>query len=146
MLRRAEARCAALSAAFDEERQRFEEVAQLRKELDEARAEAEQLRVQLAGCSVAVTGSWDSQATKGQYGWSENYEDVLMLRRRFDEVRAERDEARATCERYKEALEQVLVDINDAHPRMGTLEGTRSAMEATEKMVLRVLVGVEWDR
>lgn len=45
--------------------------------------------------------------------------------------------------RLREALTQVVVDINDPHPRMGTLEGFRGAMENTEKMVRRVLDGGE---
>ena len=59
----------------------------------------------------------------------------------LEDLRRQRDEARATSERYKEALEQVLVDINDPHPRMGSIEDTRKALKSTEKMVLRALAG-----
>lgn len=45
----------------------------------------------------------------------------------------------AYVERLTKALEQVLVDINDPHPRTSTLEGFRGAIKSTEAMVLRAL-------
>lgn len=49
------------------------------------------------------------------------------------------EKLRAEVERLREALEQVLVDINDPHPRTSTLEGFRGAIKSTEAMVLRAL-------
>lgn len=43
--------------------------------------------------------------------------------------------------KYRDALLQVLVDIDDPHPRMATLEGYRNAMRATADMVRSVLNG-----
>ena len=62
-------------------------------ELRAARAEIEQLRVQLAGCSVAALGYSEgpSRAKPGDYGWSQSYEDVANIR---NELRAARECAR----------------------------------------------------
>ncbi len=49
-----------------------------------AEREVEQLRVQLAGCSIAALGGTKDPATQGQYGWSVAYQDVLELRRDRD--------------------------------------------------------------
>ena len=54
--------------------------------LKEAVDEADQLRVQLAGCSVAARGGTKAPAVKGQYGWSPAYQDVLNLRLMYDDV------------------------------------------------------------
>lgn len=46
----------------------------------------EQLRVQLAGCSVAALGQTKvGIAKKGDYGWSVTYQDVLELRLKYDD-------------------------------------------------------------
>jgi hypothetical protein len=41
-----------------------------------------------------------------------------------------------------EALTQVYVDINDPHPRNGSLKGFRKSMDATEKMVVDTLTQI----
>lgn len=48
--------------------------------------EADQLRVQLAGVSVAALGGTDPKHTakRGQWGWSVAYQDTLDLRIRHD--------------------------------------------------------------
>ncbi len=46
--------------------------------------ECEQLRVQLAGCSVAALGGTNNPAVKGDYGWSQAYQDVLELRQQYE--------------------------------------------------------------
>ena len=48
--------------------------------------ETEQLRVQLAGCSVAALGWIKNTAKKGDYGWSVAYQDVLDLRLKYEEL------------------------------------------------------------
>lgn len=56
--------------------------------IDDLRQEVEQLRVQLAGCSVAALG-WaqgEQDAKCGDYGWSQSFEDVKKLRARYDEL------------------------------------------------------------
>lgn len=49
-------------------------------------AETEQLRLQLAGVSVAALGATSEpvRARRGMYGWSPAYDDTLVLRLRFD--------------------------------------------------------------
>ena len=51
----------------------------------------EQLRVQLAGCSVAALGYIKDPAKQGDYGWSPSYQDVLDLRRKYDVLIQERN-------------------------------------------------------
>lgn len=46
--------------------------------------EVDQLRVQLAGCSVAALGGTKNPAKKGDFGWSPAYQDVLNLRHKHD--------------------------------------------------------------
>jgi len=41
-------------------------------------------------------------------------------------------------EKLREALEQVVVDINDPHPRNSSLEGFLKSMRSTEKMITKV--------
>lgn len=64
---------------------------------------AEQLRVQLAGCSTAALGCTHARqvATEGMYGWSPAYADVLKLRHAFDAISGGRspDEVLKTVER-----------------------------------------------
>lgn len=53
--------------------------------------EAEQLQVQLAGCSVAALG-WakdEQEAKPGDYGYSQSYQDVVDLRKKYEEKLAE---------------------------------------------------------
>lgn len=67
-----------------------------RARCDKAESEAEQLRVQLAGCSVAALGgtSLVHVAKKGDFGWSVAYQDVLDLRLKYN----------ALCERVEGGL------------------------------------------
>lgn len=54
--------------------------------------ELDQLRTQLAGCSVAALGAtMDQPAQKGDYGWSPAYQDVLDLREKYLDLRAGMD-------------------------------------------------------
>ena len=48
--------------------------------------EIEQLRVQLAGCSVAAFGEVAHAAKIGDYGWSPAYQDVVDLRIKYDNL------------------------------------------------------------
>lgn len=55
------------------------------KEAEERKdKEIEQLRTQLAGCSVAALGNTKDIARMGDYGWSPAYQDVLSLRIKYD--------------------------------------------------------------
>lgn len=51
--------------------------------------EIAQLRVQLAGCSVAALGGTNKKQRAGvnDYGWSPAYQDVLNLRLKLDNIR-----------------------------------------------------------
>lgn len=60
-------------------------------ECAKARNEAEQLRVQLAGCSVAAMGGTTNPAKRGDYGWSPAYQNVLDLRIKLDELSVSSD-------------------------------------------------------
>jgi hypothetical protein len=55
-----------------------------------AEREAEQLLVQLAGCSTAAMGATapEHRAEKGAYGWSPAYQDTLELRLKYDALHA----------------------------------------------------------
>ena len=54
--------------------------------------DAEQLQVQLAGCSVAALGGTKDVAVQGMYGWSPAYQDVLELRIKYDKNLGLKDE------------------------------------------------------
>lgn len=56
--------------------------------LDKVEKELDQLRTQLAGCSVAALGATSSEqvATKGMFGWSVAYQDVLDLRLKYEKL------------------------------------------------------------
>ena len=64
---------------------------------------------------------------------------IAALQRHLAAAEVERLRLVAEVERLREALEQVLVDINDPHPRTSTLEGFRGAIKSTEAMALRAL-------
>ena len=56
----------------------------------------EQLRVQLAGCSVAAVDSSEAnQAQPGSYGWSVSYRDVQELKKKYDTTQKVAEAARA---------------------------------------------------
>lgn len=61
------------------------EMDRVRDALKSTQAEVEQLRVQLAGCSVAALGGTNDPAKKGDWGWSPAYQDVLDLRLKYDD-------------------------------------------------------------
>lgn len=66
--------------------QHWEEKAeQLKANLE---AEIDQLRVHLAGCSVAALGG-SPVAMQGDYGWSPAYQDVLDLRARYEALQTQ---------------------------------------------------------
>jgi hypothetical protein len=48
--------------------------------------EIEQLRVQLAGCSVAALG-YDHDTKRGDYGWSASFDDVKSLYQKYQVLR-----------------------------------------------------------
>jgi hypothetical protein len=78
-------------ALLDETFHRYKAAAHwIRDDRDAAEKEAEQLRVQLAGCSVAAFGGTNPEqvAKRGQYGWSPAYQDVIQLRRDHDIARS----------------------------------------------------------
>jgi hypothetical protein len=51
---------------------------------EELEKQVEQLRVQLAGCSVAALGGLNNPAKEGDYGWNPSYQDVLSLRKQYE--------------------------------------------------------------
>jgi len=63
-------------------------VRRLRARVEDLEGEVEQLRTQLAGCSVAALGGTLNPARLGQYGWSPAYQDVLDLRLRVDDLKS----------------------------------------------------------
>lgn len=65
---------------------------QLQTQLREANESVEQLRVQLAGCSVAALGgvSEGQLVERGSYGWSASYEDVFHLRLNYEQLLKEK--------------------------------------------------------
>jgi hypothetical protein len=53
---------------------------------EELEKEIEQLRTQLAGCSVVALGGIKNPARFGDYGWSPAYQDVYNLRMHYDKL------------------------------------------------------------
>ena len=62
--------------------------------------EVDQLRVQLAGVSVAALGGTSEPviAKEGDYGWSVAYQDTLDLRRKFDQAREALERIESICD------------------------------------------------
>lgn len=56
------------------------------KEYKSLREENEQLRVQLAGVSMAALGITYNIAKQGDYGWSVAYQDTLELRKKYEDL------------------------------------------------------------
>lgn len=102
-------------------------------DLREARDQVERLIQELA-MALQVSGELCNNC-----GWAMKFPDELCRCELEKDIAKER----ATSERYKEALEQVLIDINNPHPRMGSLEGIRDALKSTERMVQRAFAGSE---
>lgn len=64
-----------------------------RSQAEKGCTDCEQLRVQLAGCSVAALG-WskgEQMAERGDYGWSASFQDVLELRRKYEALLAPKE-------------------------------------------------------
>lgn len=80
------------------------EIAVLFSRITKLENQIEQLRVQMAGCSVAATGyiKGENACQRGQYGWSQGYEDVKKLYLKYDQA-------------YK-ALRQIEEIAAEAHP------------------------------
>ncbi|MEM1424037.1 MAG: hypothetical protein AAGH64_08540 [Planctomycetota bacterium] len=96
------------------------DVAELEAERDRLAEENEQLRVQLAGCSVAACGGTSEAvlAREGDYGWSVAYQETLELARERDRLReaiqqalrASADEGRPNVPLWHEVLRSALTE------------------------------------
>jgi hypothetical protein len=66
----------------------FQRFSELETRLSSSNDEVEQLRVQLAGCTVAALGGTGEAvvAKQGQWGWSPSYQDVLNLRIKYEQL------------------------------------------------------------
>ncbi len=103
--------------AFDPAKYREEQVRRKAAErlAEELQNEVEQLRVQLAGCSVAACGcDWNERALQGDYGWSVAYADVSRLKERYDDALRQLGSLEAERDQLRENLRTV-IDQNEAH-------------------------------
>ena len=101
---------------------------QLHRDAAATNAEVDQLRVQLAGCSVAALGGIFDPAKQSDYGWSPAYQDTLNLRLRFEAVRESHD-------RLLDALHDMVDMDRDDDPadRAAVYAKARAAIAAAPK-------------
>lgn len=87
-------------------------VPQLLAKVRELEEEVEQLRVQLAGCSVAALGGKDD-LQPGDYGWSASYSDVVVLRKRMEELEKENRQLKVEKEMRGQGLPVSVREVRD---------------------------------
>lgn len=123
-------------------------------------AEVETLRAAQAQVTLAQrtlgNGGDDEQWRPGETAVAalcRHYEELQFIKAEYEKANASeltRDALamqnavlKAKIETLREALQQVIVDINDPHPRNGTLVGVTNSLRATQNMVAGVLEETE---
>lgn len=123
-------------------------------------AEVEKLRAAQAQVTLAQralgNGGDDEQWLPGETAVAalcRHYEELQFIKSEYAKTNASdltRDALamqnavlKTKIETLREALQQVIVDINDPHPRTGTLAGLRDSLSATQHMVAGVLEETE---
>jgi hypothetical protein len=109
----------------------------LRERAEKAEAEAEQLRVQLAGCSVAAQGchAYGNGADRDDYGWSQAYEDVVNLysarwgaEERYEALRKELATAHAACASKDNRIDDDTQTINQLRSELSACKKARDIL------------------
>jgi hypothetical protein len=82
----------------------------------------EQLRVQLAGCSVAALGGISEPvlAHIGDYGWSPAYQDVLDLRNEYESTKVALEKAEADAAAMRQACKAARHSLTTVHGLVAT--------------------------
>ena len=80
------------------------------KEAERQGEELEQMRVQMAGVSVAAMGGTNDPAKRGEYGWSVAYQDTLELRLKYNILLGRQAEFKTAVRELLDAIHAYSVD------------------------------------